>query len=53
VVIFEVAGQAHVKVVDLPEDANLGAQICHSGRTWLVTGIRTGARVLIAEPAAN
>ena len=53
VVLFETAGRAHVEVLDLPEDADLGARICHSGRTWTVTAVRTGARVLIAEPIAN
>lgn len=53
VVIFDLAGQAQVEVLDLPEDAKLGHQICHSGRNWRVTGMRTGTRVLIAEPDAN
>jgi hypothetical protein len=53
VVIFDVAGTAVVEVVDLPESANLGHRICHRGRDWLITGVRTGDRVLIAEPAAN
>jgi hypothetical protein len=53
VVIFDLAGQARVEVLELPEDANLGHQICHSGRNWRVTGLRTGTRVLIAEPDAN
>ena len=53
VVIFDLAGSTQVEVLDLPENANLGHRICHRGRDWLVTGIRTGARVLIAEPEAN
>ena len=53
VVLFELAGRAYVEVLDLPENADLGARICHSGRTWTVTGVRTGARVLIAEPVTN
>jgi hypothetical protein len=53
VVIFDVAGAALVEVLNLPENANLGHRICHRGRDWLVTGIRTGTRVLIAEPEAN
>ena len=53
VVIFDVAGSALVEVLNLPENANLGYRICHRGRDWLVTGIRTGARVLIVEPEAN
>jgi len=53
VVIFDLAGQAQVEVLDLPEDANLGHLICHSGRNWRVTSMRTGTRVLIAEPEAN
>jgi hypothetical protein len=52
-VIFDLAGRACVEVLDLPEDANLGHVICHSGRTWRVTGVRTGKRVLIAEPDAH
>lgn len=53
VVIFNSAGGASVEVLELPESANLGHRICHGGRNWLVTGIRTGQRVLIAEPEAN
>lgn len=53
VVIFDFAGDALVEVLDLPENANLGHRICHRGRDWLVTGVRTGERVLIAEPEAN
>jgi len=53
VVIFDVAGDALVEVLDLPESANLGHRICHRGRDWLVTGVRTGERVLIAEPEVN
>jgi len=53
VVIFDVAGSALVEVLELPENANLGHRICHRGRDWLVTGIRTGDRVLIAEPEVN
>jgi hypothetical protein len=53
VVIFNAAGGALVEVLELPESANLGHRICHRGRDWLVTGVRTGERVLIAEPEAN
>jgi len=53
VVIFDVAGSALVEVLELPENTNLGHRICHRGRDWLITGVRTGARVLIAEPEAN
>ena len=53
VVIFNVSDTPHVEVLELPESASLGHRICHRGRDWLVTGIRTGARVLIAEPEAN
>ncbi len=53
VVIFDVAGDALVEVLNLPESANLGHRICHRGRDWLVTGVRTGERVLIAEPEVN
>ena len=50
VVIFDTAGSAHVEVLDLPEDASPGHLICHGGTDWRITGSRTGARVLIAEP---
>ena len=40
-------------VLELPEDARPGHRICHGGRDWLITGSRTGARVLIAEPEAG
>lgn len=53
VVLFTVTGTAKVEVLDLPEDAGLGYRMCHDGRQWLVTGSRTGSRVLIAEPEAN
>lgn len=53
VVIFDGSGATHVEVLDLPENADLGHRICHRGRDWRVTGLRTGARVLIAEPEAN
>jgi hypothetical protein len=53
VVIFVLIDRPHVDVLDLPEDATVGERICHSGRTWRVTGVRTGTRVLIAEPEAN
>lgn len=53
VVIFNAAGDVLVEVLELPEGAKLGYRICHRGRDWLVTGVRTGERVLIAEPEAN
>jgi hypothetical protein len=53
VVIFDVAGDATVEILELPESACLGDRICHSGRDWRITGSRTGDRVLIAEPDAN
>jgi len=53
VVIFQASGTAHVEVVQLPEDTCPGHRICHGGRDWLITGSRTGSRVLIAEPEAN
>lgn len=53
VVIFDEAGDASVEVLELPESTCPGDRICHSGRDWLITGSRTGQRVLIAEPDAN
>ena len=53
VVIFDTADSAEVEVLDLPEDAKPGHRICHDGRHWIITGSRTGARVLIAQPEAN
>ena len=53
VVLFTVTGTAKVEVLDLPEDAGPGYRMCHDGRQWLVTGSRTGSRVLIAELEAN
>jgi hypothetical protein len=53
VVIFDLAGRASVEVLELDEAASLGTVIHHGGRSWRVTGIRTGGRVLIAEPEAN
>jgi hypothetical protein len=53
VVIFHASGTACVEVLQLPEDACPGHRICHGGRDWLITGSRTGSRVLIAEPEAN
>ena len=53
VVIFDLAEAPQVEVVELPENACPGHTICHGGRNWLITGSRTGSRVLIAEPDAN
>jgi len=53
VVIFHASGNAYVEVLQLPDDACPGHRICHGGREWLITGSRTGSRVLIAEPEAN
>jgi len=53
VVLFTITGAARVEVLDLPEDAGPGYRMCHDGRNWLITGSRTGSRVLIAEPEAN
>ena len=53
VVIFDVAGDATVEVLELPDNASPGHRICHGGRDWLITASRTGTRVLIAEPDAN
>jgi hypothetical protein len=52
-VIFDVAGDATVEVLELPDNASPGHRICHGGRDWLITASRTGTRVLIAEPDAN
>jgi len=53
VVIFDRGGQARVEVIELPEDAGLGTVILHGDRRWRITGVRTGGRVLVAEPEAN
>ena len=53
VVIFACSGDTTVEVLNLPESASPGDRICHCGRDWLITGSRTGSRVLIAEPVAN
>jgi hypothetical protein len=52
-VLFELAGHVRVEVIELPEDASIGDQLQHGGRSWTICGTRTGARVLIAEPEAN
>jgi hypothetical protein len=53
VVIFNLSGDAEVEVLELPEETCPGHRICHGGRYWVITGSRTGTRVLIAEPEAN
>ena len=53
VVLFHIAGTARVEILDLPENTRPGDRLCHAGRDWLITGSRTGTRVLIAEPEAN
>jgi hypothetical protein len=53
VVIFHGTGQAHVEVVELPDETSVGSVIRHDDRSWRVTGIRTGDRVLIAELDPN
>jgi hypothetical protein len=53
VVVFELAGNVRVAVLELPETAGVGDRVRHDGRTWLIRGTRTGARVLIAEPESN
>jgi len=53
VVIFALPGAPSIEVLDLPEGAGLGHRLCHGGRSWVIIGSRTGARVLIAEPEAN
>lgn len=32
------------------QPATVGARFSHGGRTWVVSGIRPGSRVLVAEP---
>lgn len=51
VVILEGQGRPRVEVLELPESTSLGAFFVHSGTRWLVAGMRTGNRVLIARPA--
>ncbi|MCU0305575.1 MAG: hypothetical protein MUC56_16090 [Thermoanaerobaculales bacterium] len=53
VVLFTAAGSAHAEVLELPDGIGPGHRICHDGRTWTITGSRTGTRVLIAEPEAS
>jgi len=53
VVLFELAGNVRVEVIDLPEDACIGDRLHHGGRRWTIRGTRTASRVLIAAPDAN
>lgn len=50
VVVLDDGQSARVEVLELPESTSVGGSFSHSGRWWRVTGHRTGARVLIAEP---
>ncbi len=51
VVILDGEDEPRVEVLQLPEDASLGAHFCHRGMRWQVMATRTGDRVLIARPA--
>ncbi|HSN53057.1 MAG TPA: hypothetical protein VLT32_00220 [Candidatus Sulfomarinibacteraceae bacterium] len=51
--MFQLADRARVEVLELPDGATVGSVICHGGRSWRVTGARTGDRVLIVELEAN
>ena len=50
VVILDTGGPPQVEILDLPSTMSVGASFKHCGRNWHVTGLRTGQRVLIAEP---
>ena len=50
VVILDTGGSPQVEVLDLPPSVTVGASFKHSGQSWQVTGLRTGQRVLIAQP---
>ncbi len=50
VVILDSGESPQVEVLDLPPSVTLGASFQHSGQSWQVTGLRTGQRVLIAQP---
>jgi hypothetical protein len=51
VVILDDEEEPTVEVLELPDNASLGALFCHRGTRWKVMGTRTGDRVLIARPA--
>jgi len=51
VVILDDEDEPKVEILELPDDASLGALFCHRGTRWQVMGTRTGDRVLIARPA--
>ena len=50
VVILDTGESPQVEVLDLPASVTVGASFKHSGQSWQVTGLRTGQRVLIAQP---
>ncbi len=50
VVILDDGDAPHVEVLELSPAASVGTSFAHCGRCWRVTGLRTKARVLIAEP---
>lgn len=53
VVILDSGEATRVEVLTLPESTTLGTDFSFCGRSWRVTGQRTGRRVLIAEPMPN
>jgi hypothetical protein len=50
VVILDAGESPQVEILELPPSVTLGASFQYSGQSWQVTGLRTGQRVLIAEP---
>lgn len=50
VVILDAGRDARVEILPMPDGATLGTRFSHAGTSWTVTGLRTHARVLIAEP---
>ena len=53
VVIFVSLESTRVEVLDLAPNTAPGDRIRHDGKSWRITGSRTGSRVLIAEPESN
>ena len=53
VVILDSGDSTRVEVLTLPMTTTLGTDFSFCGRSWRVTGERTGRRVLIAEPLRN
>jgi hypothetical protein len=37
-------------LLDDSQPATVGARFSHGGRMWVVSGVRPGSRVLVAEP---